>query len=95
MNKTNMNKIRLYDVWCKGAERVSKQTARQHYNNGESIIILPVNCCGEGFLLETEENYNKVVDFDLLVSEFENYNCNHGCESECEHCATYYIAATE
>lgn len=83
-----MNKIYLSDMWRNSSlERVSKRTARRHYNNGESIIILPVKCYTEMFAFETKENYNKVKDFDQLVNEFEYYNCNH----ECGYYAAFYV----
>lgn len=83
-----MNKIYLSDVWRnKSFERVTKRTARQRYNNGESIIILPVKCYTEMFAFETEENYNKVRDFESLVMEFEYYNCNY----ECGYYAAFYV----
>lgn len=84
-----MNKIYLSDIWRNlSLERVSKRTARRHYNKGESIIILSVKCYTEMFAFETEENYNKVRDFDQLVNEFEYYNCNH----ECGYYAAFYVA---
>ena len=83
-----MNKIYLSDVWGNlSLERVSKRTARRHYNNGESIIILPVKCYSEQFAFETEENYNKIRTFDNLVTEFEYYNCNY----ECGYYAAFYV----
>lgn len=83
-----MNKIFLSDVWRNlSLERVSKRTARRHYNNGDPIIILPVKCYSEQFSFETGENYNKVRDFDQLVNEFEFYNCNH----ECGYYAAFYV----
>lgn len=84
-----MNNINLSDVWRNlSLERVSKRTARRHYNNGESIIILPVKCYTELFALETKENYNKIRKFDNLVNEFEYYNCNY----ECGYYAAFYVA---
>lgn len=84
-----MNNITLSDIWRnKRFERVSKRTARRHYNNGESIIILPVKCYTEMFAFETEKNYNKIRTFDNLVTEFEHYNCNH----ECGYYAAFYVA---
>lgn len=83
-----MNKIYLSDVWRNlSLERVSKRTARRYYNNGESIIILPVKCYSEQFAFETEKNYNKIRTFDNLVTEFEYYNCNH----ETGHYAAFYV----
>lgn len=83
-----MNKIFLSDVWRNlSLERVSKRTARRHYNNGDPIIILPVKCYSEQFSFETVENYNKVKDFDQLVNEFEFYNCNH----ECGYYSAFYV----
>lgn len=83
-----MNNINLSDVWRNlSLERVSKRTARWHYNNGEPIILLPVKCYTEMFAFETKENYNKVKDFDQLVNEFEYYNCNH----ECGYYAAFYV----
>lgn len=84
-----MNKIYLSDVWRNlSFERVSKRTARRHYNNGESIIILPVKCYFDVFAFETGENHNKVKKFDKLVNEFEYYNCNH---IECGYYAAFYV----
>ena len=84
-----MNDIHLSDIHRNlSFKRVSKRTARRHYNNGESIIILPVKCYTEMFAFETKENYNKVKDFDQLVNEFEYYNCNH----ECGYYAAFYVA---
>lgn len=84
-----MNNISLSDMWQnKRFKRVSKRTARRHYNDGESIIILPVKCYTEMFAFETKENYNKVKDFDQLTNEFEYYNCNH----ECGYYAAFYVA---
>lgn len=84
-----MNKIFLTDMWRNlSFERVSKRTARRHYNNGEPIILLPVKCYTEMFAFETEENYNKIREFDNLVNEFEYYNCNH----ECGYYAAFYVA---
>ena len=84
-----MNKIFLSDIWRNlSLERVSKRTARRHYNNGESIIILPVKCYTEIFAFETKENYNKVKDFDQLGNEFEYYNWNQ----ECGYYAAFYVA---
>lgn len=71
--------------------RINKRTARRHYNNGESIIIVPVKCYTEVFAFETKENYNKIRTFDNLVNEFEYYNCNH----ECGYYAAYYIPVVE
>lgn len=83
-----MNKIYLSDVWRNlSFKRVSKRTARRLYNNGESIIILPVKCFSEMFAFETGENHNKVKEFDKLVNEFEYYNCNH----ECGYYAAFYV----
>lgn len=83
-----MNKIHLSDIHRNlSFERVSKRTARRHYNNGQSIILLPVKCYTEMFVFETEENYNKVRDFENLVNEFEYYNCNH----ECGYYAAFYV----
>ena len=83
-----MNKIFLSDVWRNlSIERVSKRTARRYYNNGESIILLPVKCYSEMFSFETGENRNKVEDFDQMVNEFEYYNCNN----ECGYYAAFYI----
>lgn len=65
-----------------------KRTARRHYNNGESIILLPVKCYTEVFAFETEKNYNKIRTFDNLVTEFEYYNCNH----ETGYYAAFYVA---
>lgn len=87
-----MNNISLSDTWRnKRFERVSKRTARRHYNNGESIIIMPVKCYTELFVFETEKNYNKIRTFDNLVTEFEYYNCNH----ECGYYAAFYVAEGE
>lgn len=84
-----MNKIHLSNIHRNlSFERVSKRTAKRHYNNGESIIILPVKCYTEMFAFETEENYNKVRDFENLVNEFEYYNCNY----ECGYYAAFYVA---
>ena len=84
-----MNNISLSDIWRnKRFKRVSKRTARRHYNNGESIIILPVKCYTETFAFETEENYNKIRTFDNLVTEFEYYNCNY----ESGYYAAFYVA---
>lgn len=84
-----MNKIFLSDVWRNlSLERVSKRTARRHYNNGELIILLPVKCYSEQFAFETGENHNEVKEFDKLVNEFEYYNCNH----ECGYYAAFYVA---
>ena len=83
-----MNNISLSDMWRnKRFERVSKTTARRHYNNGESIILLPVKCYSDMFAFETKENYNKVRTFENLVNEFEYYNCNY----ECGYYAAFYI----
>lgn len=87
-----MNKIYLSDMWRNlSLERVSKRTAKRHYNNGESIIVLPVKCYTEMFAFETGENHNKVEDFDNLVNEFEFYNCNY----ECGYYAAFYVSKGE
>ena len=39
------------------------------------------------FAFETEENYNKIREFDNLVNEFEYYNCIH----ECGYYAAFYV----
>lgn len=83
-----MNKIFLSDIWRNlSLERVSKRTARRYYNNGESIILLPVKCYSEQFAFETGENHNEVKEFDKLVNEFEYYNCNH----ECGYYTAFYV----
>ena len=60
-----------------GYERVDKRRARRLYNEGIELYMVPCNCSVHSmFTIRMGEYWDRDYPFDIVVNEFEWYNCN-------------------
>lgn len=81
-----MNKIEY-----NGYKRINKAMARNEYNNGNSVFILPCKVrLDTGWILPymINSSINDAESFDKIVNAYEYYNCQY---NETGKYASYYL----
>lgn len=77
-------------VICEGKQykRVTKKTAKQFYDQGQKVLLLPVNIRFENPWISPFELKKNGYSFNNEINKYEFYNCNN---TEVGNYAKYYI----